>query len=157
MKLKFYIREHQFNDQYDYKYFASFAELLQLDLNDETLNALFKFLEYMQDFRTKITKIVDEEKSCGPIFYKDEKYPLIGYTILGFDTEDVYNNLVATQEGYVNTMNAMHSLYKLLGWKMSDSIIIEYEVGDFQPGELRKFSNLPKTLEEVRKLYTDKY
>lgn len=147
------IRKHTFNETYNAKFFGSFSDLLSLDLEENTIAALFDFLENAKKLRDTVRPLITDEEGYPTMFLKQNDDELYGYSTLGFKDISIFESRMKVLPEFDRVFENIDVLWSSLKWTMSEPKIVKVTVGNFN-AETAMYEGYPKTFEEVDRLWT---
>ena len=145
-----FIRRHELTEEFDSRYLGTYANLLELDLDNNTITKLFEFFESATNLRTLLRAMFTNEEIHPPIFFKADSV-LYGYTVMAYQTPALYHDRVKNLPEFIGMHSKMTELYNLLGWTCSDFKVVEIEAGGLT--DIGSYENYPATFEEVDNLW----
>ena len=145
-----FIRRHELTEEFDSRYLGTYANLLELDLDNNTITKLFEFFESATNLRTLLRAMFTNEEIHPPIFFKADSV-LYGYTVMAYQTPALYHDRVKNLPELADTHSKTTALYNALGWTYSDFKVVEIEAGGLT--DIGSYENYPATFEEVDNLW----
>jgi len=150
--MKLIIRKHTLTKNFPSKYFGNFGKLLEVDLSNEQIDALFSFFESVEILKTTMRPLITDEEAYPTKFFVNEQLPLVGYTSIGFIDIDTYKNVMCNSEEHKQLINTTNNIWNLLGWSMTPAKTVTISVGEFDE-ESAMYNGYPITFKEIDSLW----
>jgi len=152
MEMKLIIRKHTLTENFPSKYFGNFGKLLEVDLSNEQIDALFSFFESVETLKTAMRALITNEEAYPTKFFVNQQVPLLGYTSLGFVDINTYKNVMCNSIEHKTLMDNTNKFWNLLGWSMTPAKTVTISVGEFDE-ESAMYNGYPITFKEIDSLW----
>lgn len=152
MLMTILIRKHTCSQEFNSNYFQTYASLLEHELDDATMSALFEFFDISLQLKQILKTTITIQESSGVRFHKSNSVTTHGYTSFGFVDMKTFNERVQPIPEHLLLKEKINALYSHLGWSMTDYKKIEVEVGEFDE-ELGTHHDFPFSFEQIEELW----
>ena len=146
------IRKHLFTESIDSRYFGTFQNLLELDLDEETVMCLFDFFEKYQ--KLKMTKIALYPSPAITRIktHTSTQSPLYGFFSAGVSNMSIFTDGVQKLTEWQEFHTSLTGLNSKLGWSHSEFKKIDVDIGDFIE-DTAEFAAYPASFSEIDSLW----